>query len=401
MTTDYSNLRVLIIDDQAIARQWVRGVLGSHGIEDVVEASGGREALRVVTERGARFDLILCDLRMPGTDGIETLRKLASLGLQCAVAILSVEDERVIESAGLLASLRGLNLVGAISKPLNEDKLQQILKRTTEALQPKLPVKLDLHADDLAGAYGRNEIEMLYQPKIHMHSGECIGTEALVHWLHPRHGPMGADHMVAMAEQSPDLLTQFTTFTMNEALAACGRWHADGRDIGVSINLSPLAFNHLQLPDVIEAAALERNVLPSNVTIEVRETTLSGYPATMVDIASRLRIKGFRLALDGFTGRHSAIEEILEIPFSEIKFDRAHVDGCWESPQKRAVVEAGLAMGRNLKLATVAVGINNRADWELLTELGCDVAQGHFIARPMPESGLGVWLTQWIMHKQR
>jgi EAL domain-containing protein (putative c-di-GMP-specific phosphodiesterase class I) len=234
-----------------------------------------------------------------------------------------------------------------------------------------------------------------------MFSGECIGAEAMVRWTHPRHGLLNADVVVPMVERSPALLAQFTTLTLREAIDACGRWQQDGRALGVSVNLSPLVFNDLGLPDLIETIALDRNVLPSSITIEVAESTLSGYPAMMVDIASRLRIKGFHLALDDFTGRQSAIEEILAIPFGELKLDRSCVDGCFENPAKRAVVEAGLAIARNLKLSTVAVGVTQRPDWELLADLGCEVAQGHFIAHPMTEAGFGIWVTQWMMHKQR
>lgn len=401
MAADYSTLSVLIIDDQQVARQWVRGVLGTLGIEHVVEANSGGAALRAVTVKGAKFDLILCDLRMPGKDGIETIRTLASMGLQCAVAILSVEDERVIESAGLLATLRGLNLVGALSKPLTVEKLEHILARTTESLKPKRSVTPDLAESDLNEAFEKGELEIHYQPKIHMFSGECIGAEAMVRWTHPRHGLLNADVLVPKIERSPALLAQLTTLTLREAVDACGRWTRDGRALGVAINLSPLVFDDLGLPDLIETIAMDRNVLPGSITIEVAETTLTGYPAMLVDIAARLRIKGFHLALDDFTGRHSAVEEILAIPFGELKFNRAIVDGCSENPAKRAVVEAGIAIARNLKLSTVAVGVSQRPDWELLANLGCDVAQGHFIAHPMTESGFAIWVTQWMMHKQR
>jgi EAL domain-containing protein (putative c-di-GMP-specific phosphodiesterase class I)/ActR/RegA family two-component response regulator len=401
MAADYSNLSVLVIDDQQVARQWDRGVLESLGIERVVEASSGREAMQAVTERGARFDLILCDLRMPGKDGIETIRMLASLGLDCAVAILSVEDERVIESAGLLATMRGLNLVGAVSKPLTVEKLELILQGTTEAHTPKVPVAIDLAESELAEALSRGELEMHYQPKIQMFSGECVGAEATIHWMHPRHGHLGAGAVVPVAERAPKLLAELTTFTLRQAITTCGRWHMDGRGIGVSVNVSPLAFDQLDLPDVIERVATEANVLPGSITIEVAEATLPDNLAMMVDIVARLRIKGFRVALDGFTGRHSAVEEFLGMPFSELKLDRAFVAGCSAVPGKRAVVEAGLAIARNLKLSTVAVGVAQRPDWDLLADLGCEVAQGHFIARPMPEMGFDIWLPQWIMHKQR
>jgi EAL domain-containing protein (putative c-di-GMP-specific phosphodiesterase class I)/FixJ family two-component response regulator len=401
MAADYSTLNVLVIDDQQVARQWVRGVLGSLGIERVVEASSSHQALQAVTERGASFDLILVDLRMPGKDGIETIRMLASMGLQCAVAILSIEDERVIESAGLLATLRGLNLVGAVSKPLNVEKLERILQRTTDANKPKGPASLEVTEGELGEALVRGEVEVYYQPQIHMWSGECVGAEAMVRWMHPRHGLLGDDVVVPMAERSPSVLAQLTTLALSQAITTCARWHSDSRDIGVSINLSPSAFNDLGFPDIIETVALERNLLPGRVTLEVSESTLPDDLTVMVDVAARLRIKGFRLALDHFTGKHSAVKEILQIPFNELKLDGAFVDGCSEIASKRAVVEAGLAIARNLKLSTVALGVVQRPDWDLLADLGCEAAQGRFIAHPMTEMGFGIWLPQWMMHKQR
>ncbi|MEI8259120.1 MAG: response regulator, partial [Deltaproteobacteria bacterium] len=175
METDYSALRVLVVDDQETARHWVRGVLGTAGIEQVTEVNSGRAAVQAVTERGAKFDLILCDLRMPGKDGIETLRTLASLGLQCAVAILSVEDERVIESAGLLASLRGLNFVGAVSKPLNEEKLIAVLKRTLEAAKQLSLAERLTHERNLK-ALGKSEAQR-DQPQSLLTRGRVLGAK--------------------------------------------------------------------------------------------------------------------------------------------------------------------------------------------------------------------------------
>src|SRR5471032_613662 len=112
-----ANLTVLIIDDQSHVRTWIRGILGGMGIDRVVEAVDGRDAISKVTEPGARFDLILCDLGMPGRDGIATIRSLADLGLDSSVAILSMEDERLIEMAAVLVEQQGLHLAGALAKP--------------------------------------------------------------------------------------------------------------------------------------------------------------------------------------------------------------------------------------------------------------------------------------------
>jgi EAL domain-containing protein (putative c-di-GMP-specific phosphodiesterase class I) len=137
------------------------------------------------------------------------------------------------------------------------------------------------------------------------------------------------------------------------------------------------------------------------VTIEVAETTLipESVPA-MLEIAARLRIKGFQLALDEFTGGSSGIQDLLKIPFNELKLSATVVSGVTESNRKRAVVEAGLALARSLKVRAVAVGVQSRPEWNLLADLGCDLAQGDFLAQPMSGVGLNIWMTKWMLHQR-
>lgn len=398
MTADYSNLSVLVVDDQQHVRHWVRGVLANLGIEHVTEASDGRSALKCVREPGAAFDLILCDLRMPGLDGIETIRELSKMGIECAVAIMSVEDERVIETAGALATLQGLRLVGSIPKPLTVEKLEPVLQEVSRALTAQKPVPLEIPESELRDAFARRELLVYYHPKIQMKTGECVGAEAVVRWNHPKRGLLSADVFVQMALSSPEYLAQLTSLTLSEAIAACGRWRSSGRELGVSINLSPLVFDHLDLPEEVESLALAHSVLPGSITLEIPETNLAENTVVLMDIAARLRIKGFRLAVDDFGTGQSALQVLQQIPFNEIKISRSFVDGCADSENKRAVVEASLALAHSLRLSSVAVGIARRPDWNLLAQLGCDIMQGFFIARPMSDDAFDMWVAQWMMH---
>src|SRR5579871_5074754 len=136
---DPSSLRVLIIDDQSHVRTYVRTVLKNAGVTDVTEAGDGAQALATVTQPGAPFDLILCDLRMPERDGIETIRALSALGIQSAFAIMSVEEERVIETAGLLAEMQGLRLLGTAPKPLTAEKLDVLFAKMRETAPSATP----------------------------------------------------------------------------------------------------------------------------------------------------------------------------------------------------------------------------------------------------------------------
>lgn len=397
MTSDYSGLSVLVVDDQQHVRKYIRDQLAMFGVSGIEEASSGRAALQTVTQPGVSFDLILCDLRMPEMDGIETIRTMASMGMRSAVAILSVEDERVIESAGLLAKLGGLRLVGELSKPLTHDKLEAVLKHTTATVEPASPSAPIISEKDLRAALDASALEIHYQPKITMRSGTCVGAEAMPRWTHPVHGLVTSDDLMPVAEHSRDLLTRLTTMTLTEAISACGRWQASGHEVGVAINLSPRVLEQLNLPEYVEKLARDNGVPPARITIEVAEHNLGTDLATMIDVAARLRIKGFRLSLDEFTGKQSGISDVLRLPFNELKLSRECVVGVAGSADKRAITQAGLALAHNLRVSTVATGISARPDWDLLLELGCEICQGNFIAHPMPEMGLGIWLTQWMI----
>jgi EAL domain-containing protein (putative c-di-GMP-specific phosphodiesterase class I) len=343
------------------------------------------------------FDLIICDLKMPDMDGIETIRAMANMGLRTAVAILSVEDERVIESAGFLAKLGGLQLVGELAKPLTPDTLEPLLKRASSTAEPERPSAPTITAHELELALDAKALEIHYQPMLKMRSGLCVGAEAMPRWTHPVHGLVTSDDLMPVVEHSHDLLERLT---LSEAIGACGRWLAAGHELGVSVNLSPKVLEQLDLPEFVEQVTKENGVPPARVTIEVSERTLGSDLATMIDVAARLRIKGFRLSLDDYTGTQSGVAEILKLPFNELKLSRDLVVGRAASAEKRAVAQAVLSLAKNLRLTTVATGVSARPDWNLLLEMGCDVGEGNFIAHPMPESGLGLWVTQWAMKGQ-
>ena len=400
MPDDNSLLRVLVIDDQLHVRTWVRHVLGSLSITNVTEAEDGREALAAVTEPGAWFDLILCDLRMPERDGIETIRSFGALGLESAVAIMSVEDERVLETAGMLGEVQGLRMLGTIPKPVTVEKLEPILKRLREVPNKNVDDTFMAPDQDFQHAFKHGELFFLYQPKIWMRTGKFAGVEALVRWKHPRFGLFQPASFVPSMEEHDRYNAALADFSLREAIACAGRWHDAGQELGVAINLSVRTFDRIDLPERIESLARDAHVPPERITLEVSETQVARDAIKMVDVATRLRLKGFRLSIDDFGTGQSGLSQLQRLPFSELKIDRRFVDGCSTSSTKRSVVEASLTLARNLKMTSVAKGVQQRPDWDLLDELGCDMIQGFMIARPMTEEGLEAWAAQWALDQR-
>ena len=387
----------MVVDDQDHVRRFNESVLHRLGISQVTPADGGHAAIAAVTEPGASFDLIICDLRMPGVDGIETIRALASLGVEAGVVITSVEDERVIESAGLLVSGQGLRLLGSIAKPLSAEKLRPLLDRLAGLGGPVAEPPAAPSIERLQRAIDHRELFLAYQPQVAVRAGELAGVEALVRWRHPEAGVQDASAFVPAAEQSGTLIDRITEYVLAEALAFLVRLKEGGHAHPVSVNLPSRSFEDLDLPDHIERMVRDRNLPPELLTIEVSEAQLSSDTLRTRDVVTRLRLKQFGLALDNFGRGSSGLHRLHETPFSELKIDRSSVHGCAASVAKRSIVEASLSLARSLGVTSVAEGVGDRQDWNLLADLGCDRVQGFFIARPMPEEGLAAWATQWRM----
>jgi CheY-like chemotaxis protein len=183
-----NSVRVLVIDDQPQVRAAVCEVLRDLGVSDVTEANSGRSALTMLSAPRAPFDLILCDLRMPERDGVEAIRSFAALGVKAAVVIMSIEDDRVIEIAGTLASLQGLRMLGTIKKPVTARNLAPILEIVLEA-KPTVWLNAALAPEaDIGDAFLRGELQLFYQPKIELRSRHIAGVEALIRWEHPTLG---------------------------------------------------------------------------------------------------------------------------------------------------------------------------------------------------------------------
>jgi EAL domain-containing protein (putative c-di-GMP-specific phosphodiesterase class I)/AmiR/NasT family two-component response regulator len=394
----YSELRVLLIDDQEHVRKWARRVFKSLGIVNVFEAEDGQSALARVTAPGAGFDLICCDLKMPNTDGIELIRAFSALRLETAVVLLSMEPERVIETSALLAEEQGLRVLGALAKPLTAEKLEPLLAQITrsEAVprQPATEISHDRIREVLQGG----TLHLLYQPKISMSSGRMTGVEALARWKHPDYGSVSPDVFVAMCEESAPLGAWLVDFTFREALAFAVRSAETGMDLDVAVNIHAGALDDIRFPDKIEALAKDAGAQTSKITLEITERSVAQDAIRMLDVATRLRLKGFNLAIDDFGTGHSGLSQLRRLPFNQLKIDRQFVHGSAESSSKRSVVEASVALARNLKMTSVAEGIQQRPEWDLLQGLGCEEMQGYFTARPMTEEGLSAWSAQWNLN---
>jgi len=186
----------------------------------------------------------------------------------------------------------------------------------------------------------------------------------------------------------------FTLQMMKMLLADLSSWLSRGVSITAAINLSAEALLDLTLADKLAQMVQEAQVPPRMVILEVTETMVMKNLSASIGNLARMRLKGFGLSMDDYGIGYSSMQQLSRCPFTELKIDRAFVDGAVDHPNRRVILESSIQMGKRLNVTTVAEGVETEADWRLLKELGCEVGQGYFAGKPMPAGELIGWIKE-------
>lgn len=340
---------------------------------------------------------LVLDLVMPGMDGLDVLGALADQSSSAVVMLISGVDPRVLQSASRFAAERGLLLGGVLPKPVNLLALNAMIessggdpdgKRLEVARLAEMAARLA--PQDLATALETtNALHVVYQPKVRCGSGQLAGFEALARWDHPTLGPVPPVLFVSLAE-AHGLIDLLTERVLEEAL----HWFAGARPAGgirLAVNLSALTLADPRFVARIVSMCQKYDVLPSSLILELTESSRAGAQVMSLRLLTRLRMQGFNLSLDDFGTGDSSLTRLARLPFSEIKIDRSFVSSAVGSEESRTLVRAVVDLGRNLGLTTVAEGVEDRETLALLDDFGADLAQGFYIARPMPPDEAMDW----------
>jgi EAL domain-containing protein (putative c-di-GMP-specific phosphodiesterase class I)/DNA-binding response OmpR family regulator/HPt (histidine-containing phosphotransfer) domain-containing protein len=387
---EVAGLRVLVVDDDIFMRDVVCASLANLGVEQVAAAADGMEGVQSISH--FRPDVVICDLNMPGMDGVEFLRHLAERSFLGGVLLFSGEDELILRTTEDLVREHGLNLLGALSKPVSSDELGRILLGfQSDKSSPFGAVQRVYLKEELRRAIVNNEVVPYFQPQVDTRTGRCIGVEALARWLHPEDGLVGPALFVPLAEQT-GLITALTESIFRQSVQAAFRFHTYVPGVRLSVNLSTLALQRTWLPDMLTEQAESYGVPPSRITLEVTETNVIDNLALSLEVLTRLRLRGFGLAIDDFGTGYASMQQLRKIPFTELKIDKSFVHGGDSGGSSDAMLESSVALGLRMDLSVVAEGVETQAEWDRVVSLGCNVVQGWFVAKAMPEDDLAEWL---------
>ncbi|MDW5266216.1 MULTISPECIES: EAL domain-containing protein [Acidobacteriaceae] len=237
---------------------------------------------------------------------------------------------------------------------------------------------------ELKKALKHAEIVPFFQPMVGIRTGKLVGFEVLARWLHPQRGTIRPDEFIPVAEET-GLIGELTETILLQAFAATT---ALQKDLNISVNISPIQLRDPSLPDEIRRAA-EMAAFPLHrLTVEITESALVDNLELAASIASRLKSLGVKLALDDFGTGYSSLRNLQALPFDELKVDRSFVSSMIQSRDSRKIVAAVIGLGQSLKLTTVAEGIENETQADILRWLGCDVGQGWLYGPPVAERDL-------------
>ncbi|MEH6402580.1 MAG: bifunctional diguanylate cyclase/phosphodiesterase [Sneathiella sp.] len=255
-------------------------------------------------------------------------------------------------------------------------------------------------AQELPEGIDNNQLRLHYQPMIRMHDSTVIGVEALVRWQHPEKGLLFPDSFIPLAEGSGSI-EPLTRWVLDAAIKQGGEWLKQGHQLSVSVNISALLLHNPIFPDVVNRL-LEQSQFPAELLkLEITESAIISDVIRATDVVTRLHDLGVKVSIDDFGTGYTSLAYIRKLPVDEIKIDKSFVLNMNTISDDAVIVRTLLELARNLDLSVVAEGVEDRETWYMLAGLGCHVAQGYYMSRPIDVEALGTWLKNSPWAKSR
>ena len=276
------------------------------------------------------------------------------------------------------AVMRNADIAMYLAKGQGKDRYQTFDERLHADVVARLHVRADLEQ-----AIENHEFVVHYQPIFDLNSGELKGSEALVRWEHPVRGLVPPLEFIDIAETT-GLIVELGRWVMTEALTTTRRWQdqMNRPDLRIAVNVSPRQFEHPGFAREVREALATAGIRPETLTLEITESAILDTDSTLVMLRELKQI-GVRIAVDDFGTGYSSLSYVGRLPIDELKIDRAFISSLGSGSKEAALAASVIQLGGKLDLVTVAEGIEEKDQLERLQALGCDLAQGFLLARPM------------------
>ncbi|TQK06795.1 EAL domain-containing protein [Herbaspirillum sp. SJZ107] len=337
----------------------------------------------------------------PGTDPVEFCVGLENWLRRRAASLTSrfVTTARIgvapftVGVTGYADLLR--NLHSAVQHGLDQECGVSMFSQEQDALYQRRFWLVNEFGATLDGAIpGRDgQLRLVFQPKINLATGACIGAEALLRWTHPEFGDVSPGEFIPIIERT-SMVRAVTNWVLETAMVQLAEWRIEGLELELAVNVS--AVNLLE-PDfcVRVIDGLRRHGLPpSSLSLEITESALMQNPKVAQATLRALHAAGVRLAIDDFGTGYSSLTYLQSLPVQVVKIDQGFIRGIESDERKRSLVSAMIKLAHDLGHRVVAEGVETPEVMRVLERVGCDEAQGYLYARPMPPQAFAQWFAE-------
>jgi EAL domain-containing protein (putative c-di-GMP-specific phosphodiesterase class I) len=299
--------------------------------------------------------------------------------------------------------------VGVTLYPQHGDDAEALLRQAEAAMSvakrneqayvfyaAELDTQTSIHLQlmsNLRQAIAADQLELHYQPAIDLRTGQPRHLEALVRWQHPQHGLLLPEDFVPLAEQS-GLIKPLTYWVLKAALRQCSVWQKAGLDVDIAVNLPALSLRDVRLVDEISRLARTWSVSPHKLKVEIDQSAVAADSARARDVLRRLRELGVRISIDEFGRRQSSLASLRRLSVDELELARPVVAGMANNEDDAFIAQSVVQLGHYLGLEVVADGVDSRETRDMLAAMGCDIAQGFDISRPLTAPEVAVWFEE-------
>lgn len=388
-------LRVLVIEDNPF-QQWLAGNLAeAAGAACVVRADDGAVALELVRANEAPMDVILTDIDMPNMDGLEFLRRLAETGTSASIVITSALERPLLSAAENMARSYGLSVIGALAKPLTPAKLKEALSRH----DPGGPIHAGARTapafspQEVLQAIAGNRIEPLFQPVVCAQSGRPSAARVVPLWNHERIGPLGA-HEFLPAAGTPEVRKRLLAALLRGSFQAWASWKRIGFDIALSVNLPREVACRTMLAEELDRIATAERLPPASIKLRLEASALASSDGRVLECVARLRLHGFRIAIDGYGRLAEPLPPLEGVPAAAVIVDAGLVRRAADDFEARARLLQCREAAARAGIEAGADGVDTRAEWDLVRRAGFETASGGFVGAPLAAGRFLAWASR-------
>ncbi len=389
----FAQLAVLVVDGQSGQRAAARQVLHTLGVQQILAAGDGREALDLL--RLCQFDLVLCDIAMPGMDGAALIQQMRRHNGRPPARQAPVwawvgtrQEEPLLESHLGLAEAMGLAHAHGLHGPLRPEHVLPLLYEAATRDGEATPLGVarpPVFSDDELAALVHDtpgQIEVVLQPQHDLVTDRVVGAEALCRWLHPVHGRILPTAFVPRLEALG--LADALFF---HVLGHCARVQralaAQSIALPIGVNASAQTLSREGATERIAGVVRDADIAPARIVIELSDEAPVAETARLSVALHRLRQLGHGLAIDDFGVGFAVLKLLAELPFTILKIDRALTEAVSLPSQRGIVCRTMIELAGALRLQCVAEGVETDAQRRALLTLGCATGQGYLWAAPL------------------